>query len=84
MKKKNIKSLKLNKKSVSKLGNINGGNLDVSDAPDDGSWYYCHSEGSGCFLRSRVFDDCPNPADSLSCWNDSCGCPSIYTCDYLC
>ncbi|KAB8155872.1 hypothetical protein EZY14_001280 [Kordia sp. TARA_039_SRF] len=32
-------------------------------APDDGSWYYCHSEGLGCILRTRLLNDCPDWPD---------------------
>jgi len=57
MKKRSLKNLRLNKKTVSNLNSIKAGS--GSTGPNDGSWYYCDSDGLGCILRTRLFDDCP-------------------------
>lgn len=83
MKKKNLKSLQLNKKSISKLdGKITGRGLGVDDSvdgPNDGSWWYCDTEGMGCRLDTRG----PNRACTGTLVN-SCACISQnnqYSCD---
>lgn len=73
MKKRDLKSLKLNKKLISKLSNQTKGGLFNEDS-------------TICTIRS-VHVECgstitKDPTDSLSCWLDSCGCPSVFTCDY--
>ena len=65
MKKKNLKSLNLNKKSISNLETkiVSGGAVAVTTTV----WTIT------IFYTKEICD----PSDSLSCWNDSCGCPSV-------
>ena len=72
MKKKNLKSLNLNKKSISSFENkkIYAGEYPgVTEAECVVTTIY--------IVMSYITNCNGDPSDSLSCWNDSCGCPSV-------
>lgn len=74
MKKKNLKSLKLNKNSISKLDS------NQQSKVVGGSLWYCNTEGLGCYTkympvcgsRGCETDTCN---ETFTCPNWSCACP---------
>ena len=61
MKKKNIKKLDLNKKSISKLNKIQ------MESIKGASLWYCDSEGLGCILETRCGNGFCTGSTSLQC-----------------
>jgi hypothetical protein len=71
MKKKNLKNLNLNKTSITNLSSktLKGGVVDSTICTIRSVHVFC-----GIIIK--------DPTDSLSCWLDSCGCPTVFTCEY--
>lgn len=67
MKKKNLKNLKLNKKSISKL------NFTEKSGIKGGSLWYCNTEGLGCYTRYVPI------CRTRGCETDTCN--ETFTCD---
>lgn len=69
MKKKNLKSLSLNKKSISNLHKVSVVGGDEVPVPPTGSscysWCCENSVGAGCTIAQQCDHPCPNPYNQI-------------------